>query len=195
MGSYIWSSSVRLRTKQKHEGIRCLGEWRLHSPTWLVSRVSWPPSLGVTCFVPSFWASTCHRSPGSSSQQPHSVPVLWDPRGGESKLLTWKQEPPRRGWMRPKSNGLCSQVLKAFQHLMQVFSVIWCWIILCYGRGWSPVCCMVFSSLPDLYQLDAQSSSSVVTNKIISRHWQCSCGEQSCPQLITNDLESTVVTT
>lgn len=196
MGSYIWSSSVRLRTKQKYEGIRCLGEWRLHSPTWLVSRVSWPPSLGVTYFIPSFWASTCHRSPGSSSQQPHSVPVLWDPRGGESKLLTWKQEPPRRGWMsETKIKWAVLSTSQSSPTSNASFLSIWCWIILCYGRGWSPVCCMVFSSLPDLYQLDAQSSSSVVTNKIISRHWQCSCGEQSCPQLSTNDLESTVVIT
>ena len=132
MGSYIWSSSDRLRTKQKHKGTRHLGEWRLHSPAWLVSRISWPPPLKSLVSFP-------HAGSASAiGPQDHSVPALWDPRGGESKLVTWKQEPPRRGWMgETKIKWAVLSTSPSSLTSRASFLSIWCWIILCYGGWWS----------------------------------------------------------
>lgn len=51
------------------------------------------------------------------------------------------------------------------------FVSIWGWVILC--RGGCPVCCRMFSSIPGLHLLDANSTtpSSVMTIKNVSRYF------------------------
>ena len=70
--------------------------------------------------------------------QDHSFLALWDPRGGESKLVTWKQDPPRRGRMgETKIKWPVLSTSPSSPTSSASFLSIWCWIILCYGRGWS----------------------------------------------------------
>ena len=62
------------------------------------------------------------------------------------------------------------------------------WIILCWGSGGCPVHCGIFSSIPDLYSLDASSTLPFAATKNVYRHCQISPSGQNHLQLRITDL-------